>query len=121
MKKILFISIIASILMLAGIARADVYGHEADEVEYQHDHEAGHDDYKAGREGHKEEYGHEGRIVAGWALGYLGRTIAISFFLIGMVMGFTRQALTPMAVGLGCSLSIYYFPHVINALNALHR
>ena len=129
MKKIIFFSVVASVLMLAGIARADFDSREdeAEKVGYQHDQEAGHHDQE---DGHKDEaaspasdteFGRVYRIVAGWALGYLGKTIAISFFLIGMVIGVTRQSLKAVAVGLGCSLSIYYFPHIINALNALHR
>lgn len=132
MKKIIFLSVIASVLMLAGIARADFdshkHEHEAEKVGYRFDREASHYDQEDDHDGHEDEATSDdtefGRIystVEGWTLGYLGKTIAISFFLVGMVIGVTRQSLKAVAIGLGCSLSIYYFPHVIDALNALHR
>lgn len=121
MKKIIFFSVVASVLMLAGIARADSSSHEAEEVDYQHDQEAGHQNQEDGHEDEPTsgdtEFGRIYRTVAGWALGYLGRTIALSFFLIGMAIGITRQSLKAVAIGLGCSLSIYYFPFIISALH----
>lgn len=55
-------------------------------------------------------------MIVGWSQGGLGKVVAITAFLIGMVMGITQQSLMAIAIGLGTALAVTYTPDIIDTV-----
>lgn len=55
-------------------------------------------------------------LVQGWTQGFLGKTIAVSAFLVGMAIGIVRQSLMSIALGIGGAMAIYYTPNIIDGI-----
>ncbi|NAX35470.1 pili assembly chaperone [Vibrio sp. V27_P1S3P104] len=49
-----------------------------------------------------------------WVEGSLGKGIAISFVIVGIIMGVVRQSLMAFAIGVGAALGLIYAPGIIN-------
>lgn len=51
-----------------------------------------------------------------WLEGSLGKGVSISFILVGIIMGVTRQSLMAFATGVGAALGLNYAPAVIGGM-----
>ncbi len=56
-----------------------------------------------------------GRLV-GWIKGDLGRTLSISFVLIGLAYGMARNSLIGFATGVGAAVGLQVTPTIINSI-----
>lgn len=54
--------------------------------------------------------------IQGWAQGYLGKTIALAAFVVGMALGITQQSIMAIALGIGGGIAVYYTPNIIDSL-----
>ena len=52
-------------------------------------------------------------LVLGWSTGFLGKTIAISAFIIGLGMGIAKSSPIPALTGVVFALFVVYIPTVI--------
>lgn len=59
-----------------------------------------------------------GRLV-GWIKGDLGRTLSISFVLIGLAYGMARSSLIGFATGVGAAVGLQVTPTIINSIFGL--
>lgn len=59
-----------------------------------------------------------GRLV-GWIKGDLGRTLSISFVLIGLAYGMARNSLIGFATGVGAAVGLQVTPTIINSIFGL--
>ena len=57
-------------------------------------------------------------LILGWTQGFLGKTLAIGAFLVGIGMGIVRQSLMSIALGIGAGMAVYYTPNIINGIVA---
>jgi conjugal transfer pilus assembly protein TraA len=55
-------------------------------------------------------------MIHDWATGYLGRTLAISAFVIGAGMGLARSSAIPALIGVVVALFMFYIPQVIESI-----
>ena len=55
-------------------------------------------------------------LVLGWAQGFLGKTIAISAFIIGLGMGIAKSSPIPALTGVVFALFVVYIPTVIGSV-----
>ena len=55
-------------------------------------------------------------LLVDWLQGPLGRIIAGSFVLVGMVAGIARSSIMALAVGLGGGIGVFYAPDIINGV-----
>ncbi len=55
-------------------------------------------------------------LLTGWTTGVLGKTIAVSFILVGIIGGLTRQSLMAFATGVGAGVGLLYFPTIIDTI-----
>lgn len=56
------------------------------------------------------------QTITDWATGYLGKTIAIAIFLVGMCIGIVRQSLMAIALGIGGAMAVTYTPQIIDSV-----
>jgi conjugal transfer pilus assembly protein TraA len=56
------------------------------------------------------------QMIHDWATGYLGRTLAISAFIIGAGMGLARSSAIPALIGVVVALFMFYIPQVIDSI-----
>jgi conjugal transfer pilus assembly protein TraA len=54
-------------------------------------------------------------LLTDWSQGALGRIIAGSMVLIGIIAGIARQSLMSFAVGIGGGVGLFYAPTIIDA------
>lgn len=54
-------------------------------------------------------------LLTDWSQGALGRIIAGSMVLIGIIAGIARQSLMAFAVGIGGGVGLFYAPSIIDA------
>lgn len=52
-------------------------------------------------------------LVRGWSEGYLGRTLAISAFLVGAIVGFAKSTAMPALVGIVFAVLFAIGPNII--------
>lgn len=65
------------------------------------------------------EFGDVWTDISGWTQGILGRIIAGSMILVGMVMGIARQSIMAFAVGIGGGIGLNQAPTLLdNVLGA---
>lgn len=55
-------------------------------------------------------------LLVGWATGFLGKSIAIAAFIIGMGMGIARSSPMPALGGVVFALFVAYVPGVIGGI-----
>jgi conjugal transfer pilus assembly protein TraA len=55
-------------------------------------------------------------MITDWTQGGLGKLLAASAFLIGIVMGIVRQSLMAAAIGIGFALAVNTTPTIINSV-----
>ena len=55
-------------------------------------------------------------LLLGWAQGFLGKTIAIAAFIIGMGMGIAKSSPIPALAGVVFAMFVAYIPAVINGI-----
>lgn len=55
-------------------------------------------------------------LVLGWTEGILGKTIAVSAFLIGMIMGVAKQSIWAFAIGCLFAASLAFGPSIIEGI-----
>lgn len=54
--------------------------------------------------------------LLGWAQGTLGKIIALSMMLVGIIAGVARQSIMAFAMGIAAGLGLFYAPNVINGV-----
>ncbi len=52
--------------------------------------------------------------LMGWVQGTLGKVVAVSMILVGIIAGVARQSIMAFAVGIAAGLGLYYAPTVID-------
>lgn len=62
------------------------------------------------------EFGTIHQTLSGWSQGLLGKTIAVSAFMVGMAIGITQQSLMAAALGIGSAAAMYYVPTIIDSM-----
>lgn len=55
-------------------------------------------------------------MLSNWLKGYLGKTIAIAFLLVGLFMGIARQSIIAAGVALAVAFVILLLPTILNSL-----
>lgn len=55
-------------------------------------------------------------LVLGWTEGVLGKTVAVSAFLIGMIMGVAKQSIWAFAIGCLFAASLAFGPSIIEGI-----
>ncbi|KLC04023.1 hypothetical protein XP420_15530 [Xanthomonas perforans] len=55
-------------------------------------------------------------LVLGWTEGVLGKTIAVSAFLIGMIMGVAKQSIWAFAIGILFAAAFAFGPGIIDGV-----
>lgn len=51
--------------------------------------------------------------IQGWTEGYLGLTLALAAFLIGLAVGLVKQTVLPAIIGIGVALFAVFGPGII--------
>jgi conjugal transfer pilus assembly protein TraA len=54
--------------------------------------------------------------LQGWSQGYLGKTIALGAFIVGMGMGIAHQSIMAIALGIGAAMAVQYAPTIIDSM-----
>ncbi|MFA5180417.1 MAG: TraA family conjugative transfer protein [Syntrophales bacterium] len=54
--------------------------------------------------------------IQGWSQGYLGKTIAIGAFIVGMGIGIAQQSIMAIALGIGSAMAVQYAPNIIDSM-----
>lgn len=55
-------------------------------------------------------------LMLGWAQGFLGKTIAISAFILGLGMGIAKSSPIPALTGVVFAMFVVYIPNVISGV-----
>ena len=55
-------------------------------------------------------------LVSGWARGYLGRTIAVVFLLVGLGTGLIRGSVIAAVTALGAAVALLMLPTIVDSL-----
>ncbi|MBQ9241448.1 MAG: hypothetical protein IJ164_09000 [Duodenibacillus sp.] len=63
-----------------------------------------------------EEFSDLYTLLKGWCTGYLGKSIAISFILVGLGMGIIRGSIVAAVVCIASAVALLMAPSVIDAL-----
>ena len=63
-----------------------------------------------------EEFSDLYTLLKGWCTGYLGKSIAISFILVGLGMGIIRGSIVAAVVCIASAVALLMAPTVIDAL-----
>jgi conjugal transfer pilus assembly protein TraA len=53
-------------------------------------------------------------MLTGWMTGILGRIIAITFIVVGLVAGVMRQSIMGFVVGIAAGLGVFVAPDIID-------
>jgi conjugal transfer pilus assembly protein TraA len=69
--------------------------------------------------GGSSEFGAIYTLLTGWLQGMLGRILAVTFMLVGLVSGVMRGSMMGLVVGIACGLGVYTAPTVINNIVTL--
>lgn len=64
--------------------------------------------------GGSSEFGSIYTLLTGWLQGMLGRILAVTFMLVGLVSGVMRGSMMGLVLGIACGLGVYTAPTVIN-------
>jgi conjugal transfer pilus assembly protein TraA len=64
--------------------------------------------------GGSSEFGNIYTLLTGWLQGMLGRILAVTFMLVGLVSGVMRGSMMGLVLGIACGLGVYTAPTVIN-------
>ncbi len=62
------------------------------------------------------EFGGLYNLVKGWSEGFLGRTLAISAFLVGAIIGFAKSTAMPALVGIIFAVLFAIGPGIIDGI-----
>ena len=54
--------------------------------------------------------------LSGWLNGYLGRSIALAFFVVGLFQGIVRQSIMSACIALGVAFVILLLPSILNTV-----
>jgi conjugal transfer pilus assembly protein TraA len=55
-------------------------------------------------------------MLTGWMTGILGRIIAITFIIVGLVAGVMRQSIMGFVVGIAAGLGVFVAPDIIDSI-----
>jgi len=55
-------------------------------------------------------------LLTGWMTGILGRIIAITFIIVGLVAGVMRQSIMGFVVGIAAGLGVFVAPNIIDGI-----
>lgn len=64
--------------------------------------------------GGSSEFGNIYTLLTGWLQGMLGRILAVTFMLVGLVSGVMRGSMMGLVLGIACGLGVYTAPTVID-------
>lgn len=52
--------------------------------------------------------------LMGWVQGTLGKVVAVSMILVGIIAGVARQSIMAFAIGIAAGLGLFYTPSIID-------
>lgn len=55
-------------------------------------------------------------MLMNWLKGYLGKAIALAFFVTGLFMGIVRQSITAALIALGVAFAIVLLPTILDSM-----
>lgn len=55
-------------------------------------------------------------LISGWAQGYLGRAIAISFLVVGLLTGLVRGSVIAAVTAIGAAVALLMLPTIVDAI-----
>jgi conjugal transfer pilus assembly protein TraA len=55
-------------------------------------------------------------MLTGWMTGILGRIIAVTFIIVGLVAGVMRQSIMGFVVGIAAGLGVFVAPDIIDSI-----
>jgi conjugal transfer pilus assembly protein TraA len=55
-------------------------------------------------------------MLTGWMIGILGRIIASTFIVVGLVAGVMRQSIMGFVVGIAAGLGVFVAPDIIDSI-----
>ena len=55
-------------------------------------------------------------MLTGWMTGILGRIIAVTFIIVGLVAGVMRQSIMGFVVGISAGLGVFVAPDIIDSI-----
>ncbi len=55
-------------------------------------------------------------LISGWAKGYLGRAIAISFLVVGLLTGLVRGSVIAAVTAIGAAVALLMLPTIVDAI-----
>ena len=55
-------------------------------------------------------------MLIGWMTGLLGRIIAVSFIIVGLIAGVARQSIMSFAIGIAAGLGLFMAPDIVDAV-----
>jgi conjugal transfer pilus assembly protein TraA len=55
-------------------------------------------------------------MLTGWMTGILGRIIAVTFIIVGLVAGVMRQSIMGFVVGVAAGLGVFVAPDIIDSI-----
>ena len=64
--------------------------------------------------GGSSEFGSIYTLLTGWLQGMLGRILAVTFVMVGLVSGVMRGSMMGLVLGIACGLGVYTAPTVID-------
>ena len=57
-------------------------------------------------------------LIAGWATGYLGRAIAVSFLVVGLLTGLIRGSVIAAVTAIGAAVALLMLPTIVDTIFA---
>lgn len=73
-------------------------------------------DTSLGNTSHADDFDDIWQTIVGWTQGSLGRVIAGTMILVGIIGGIARQSLMAFAVGIAGGMGLTYAPNIINTV-----
>ena len=55
-------------------------------------------------------------LISGWAKGYLGRAIAVSFLVVGLLTGLVRGSVIAAVTAIGAAVALLMLPTIVDAI-----
>ncbi len=55
-------------------------------------------------------------LISGWAKGYLGRAIAVSFLVVGLLTGLIRGSVIAAVTAIGAAVALLMLPTIVDAI-----
>lgn len=66
--------------------------------------------------GHEDDFSEIWDVLVDWTQGVLGRIVALTMILVGIVMGVARQSIMAFVMGPAAGMGLFYASDIINAI-----